>query len=77
MSIFKNARIVSLSRYGEGMPLPEGTVLVIVFELEGQRFMALNGGPRFKFTEAISLTVNCGTQTELDDFWEKLSAGGE
>jgi predicted 3-demethylubiquinone-9 3-methyltransferase (glyoxalase superfamily) len=77
LSIFKNARIESLSRYGEGMPLPKGTVLTIIFELEGQRFMALNGGPHFKFTEAISLTVSCGTQTELDSFWEKLSAGGE
>jgi predicted 3-demethylubiquinone-9 3-methyltransferase (glyoxalase superfamily) len=77
MSIFKNARIESLSRYGDGMPLPKGTVLTIIFELEGQRFMALNGGPHFKFTEAISLIVNCDTQTELDSFWEKLSAGGE
>ncbi len=76
LSIFKNARIESLSRYGEGMPLPKGTVLTIIFELDGQRFMALNGGPHFKFTEAISLTVSCDTQTELDSFWEKHSAGG-
>ncbi|MGB6324903.1 MAG: VOC family protein [Methylocella sp.] len=76
-SIFKNSRLVSLSRYGEVGPLPKGTVMVVIFELEGQRFMALNGGPRFKFTEAISLNVSCRTQTELDDLWEKLSAGGE
>lgn len=76
-SIFKNSRLVSLSRYGEAGPLPKGTVMVVIFELEGQRFMALNGGPRFKFTEAISLNVSCRTQTELDDLWEKLSAGGE
>ncbi|MGB7967351.1 MAG: VOC family protein [Methylocella sp.] len=77
ISIFKNSRIASLSRYGEAGPLPKGTVMVVIFELEGQRFMALNGGPRFKFTEAISLNVSCRTQTELDDLWEKLSAGGE
>ncbi|MGB6177293.1 MAG: VOC family protein [Methylocella sp.] len=77
ISIFKNSRIVSLPRYGEAGPLPKGTVLAVIFELEGQRFMALNGGPRFRFTEAISLNVSCGTQTELDDLWEKLSAGGE
>ena len=76
-AIFENSRIVNLSRYGDGMPLPKGTVLAITFELEGQRFMALNGGPYFKFTEAISLSVACNTQTELDEFWEKLSAGGE
>ena len=77
IAIFENSQIVSLSRYGEGMPLPKGTVLAIIFELDGQRFMALNGGPHFKFTEAISLSVACNTQTELDAFWEKLSAGGE
>lgn len=77
IAIFKNSRIVSLSRYGEGMPLPKGTVLAIIFELDGQRFMALNGGPHFTFTEAISLSVSCNAQTELDAFWEKLSAGGE
>ncbi|HUI20260.1 MAG TPA: VOC family protein [Methylocella sp.] len=76
-SIFKNSRLVSQSHYGEGAPLPEGTVLTIVFELEGQSFMAVNGGPHFKFTEALSLCVSCDTQDELDDFWEKLSAGGE
>jgi predicted 3-demethylubiquinone-9 3-methyltransferase (glyoxalase superfamily) len=77
ISIFANSRIVTLSRYGDAGPLPKGTVLTIIFELEGQRFMALNGGPHFKFTEAISLSVSCDTQAELDRFWEKLSAGGE
>jgi len=66
-----------LSRYGKAEPLPKGTALTVIFELEGQRFMVLNGGPYFKFTEAISLSVSCDTQTELDDLWEKLSAGGE
>jgi predicted 3-demethylubiquinone-9 3-methyltransferase (glyoxalase superfamily) len=77
VSIFPNARIVNLSRYGEAGPLPKGTVLTVVFELEGQRFMALNGGPMFKFSEAISLMVSCDTQDEIDMFWEKLSAGGQ
>ena len=77
ISIFANSRIVTLSRYGDAGPLPKGTVLTIIFELEGQRFMALNGGPHFKFTEAISLSVSCDTQAELDRFWESLSAGGE
>ena len=76
-SIFSNSRVVTVSHYGDAGPLPEGTVLVIIFELAGQRFMALNGGPHFKFTEAISLSVSCDTQAELDAFWEKLSAGGE
>jgi predicted 3-demethylubiquinone-9 3-methyltransferase (glyoxalase superfamily) len=77
VSIFNNSRIVSTSRYGDAGPLPKGTVLIVVFELEGQRFMALNGGPLFKFSEAISMTVACDTQDEIDMFWEKLSAGGE
>jgi predicted 3-demethylubiquinone-9 3-methyltransferase (glyoxalase superfamily) len=76
-SIFPHSRVVSVSHYGDAGPLPKGTVLVVIFELAGQRFMALNGGPHFKFTEAISLTVSCDTQAELDVFWEKLSAGGE
>jgi predicted 3-demethylubiquinone-9 3-methyltransferase (glyoxalase superfamily) len=59
-------------------PLPKGTVLAVIFEIEGQRFKTLNGGPHYKkFTEAISMSVSCGTQTEMDGFWEKLSAGGE
>ena len=77
MSIFKNSRIVSLSRYGEAGLCRKGTALTVIFELEGQRFQALNGGPYFKFTETISLSVSCGTQAELDGFWERLSEGGE
>lgn len=77
VSIFKNSRIVTTSRYGEAGPLPKGTVLTVIFELEGQRFMGLNGGPLFKFSEAISMMVACDTQDEIDAFWEKLSAGGE
>ena len=76
VSIFKDARIVSVSRYGEGGPGPKGSVMTGTFEIEGQQFMALNGGPHFKFSEAISLFVNCGTQAEVDELWEKLSAGG-
>jgi predicted 3-demethylubiquinone-9 3-methyltransferase (glyoxalase superfamily) len=75
-SIFKNSRVLNTSRYGDAMPGPKGTVLTVEFELDGQKFTALNGGPQFKFTEAISLVVNCETQEEIDYFWEKLSAGG-
>ena len=77
VSIFPNSRIVTTSRYGEAGPLPKGTVLTVIFELEGQRFMGLNGGPLFKFSEAISMMVACDTQDEIDRFWDKLSAGGE
>lgn len=76
VSIFKNSRIVSLSRYGEAGPGPKGSVMSATFELEGQQFYALNGGPMFSFTPAISLFVNCETQAEVDELWEKLSAGG-
>jgi predicted 3-demethylubiquinone-9 3-methyltransferase (glyoxalase superfamily) len=76
-SIFKNSNIVNVSRMGEGGHLPKGTLMSATFELEGQTFMALNGGPHFKFNEAISLFVNCETQQEVDELWEKLSAGGE
>lgn len=76
-SIFKNSKIGSVHRYGEAGPGPKGTVMSATFELEGQKFMALNGGPLFKFTPAISFFVNCETQPEVDDLWEKLSAGGE
>ena len=76
-SIFKNSKIVSISRYGEGLPMPAGTVMTVTFQLEGQEFTALNGGPEFKFTEAISFYVSCQTQAEVDNLWEKLSAGGE
>ncbi|AFM25875.1 VOC family protein [Desulfomonile tiedjei] len=81
VSIFKNSKIVSVARYGEAgakvSGQPEGTVMTIVFQLEGQEFMALNGGPVFTFSPAISLLVNCETQEEVDDLWEKLSQGGE
>lgn len=70
-SIFRNSRIVSVHRAG-----PKGPVITATFELEGQRFMALNGGPTFKFAEGISLFVTCETQAEIDELWEKLSAGG-
>jgi len=76
-SIFKNAKIGSITRYGEAGPGPKGSVMSATFELEGQQFFALNGGPQFKFTPAISFFVNCTTQEEVDRYWEALSAGGE
>ncbi len=76
-SIFKNSKIGSVSRYGEGGPGPQGSVMTATFELDGQQFMALNGGPLFTFTEAISFFVNCETQAEVDELWEKLTEGGE
>ena len=76
-SIFKNSKILSVARYGEGGPGPKGAVMTVRFQLEGQEFIALNGGPHFKFTEAISLLVDCKTQQEVDALWSKLSAGGE
>ena len=76
-SIFKDSKIVSLARYGEGGPGKPGTVMTATFQLAGQEFVALNGGPEFKFTEAISFYVHCESQEEVDYFWEKLTAGGE
>ena len=76
-SVFKNSRIVKTSYWGDTGPGPKGSVLTIIFELEGQEFMALNGGPQFKFNEAISLMVNCDTQSEVDGLWAKLGAGGK
>ena len=76
-SIFKNSKKGRISRYGDGAPMPKGTVMVATFELLEHSFMALNGGPQFAFTPAISFVVNCETQEEVDEFWEKLSAGGE
>src|SRR5579883_2496884 len=76
-SIFKNSRILSVNRYGEAGPGPKGSVMTIAFELEGQKFTALNGGPVFKFTPAISFVVNCDTQEEVDNFWSRLSEGGK
>jgi predicted 3-demethylubiquinone-9 3-methyltransferase (glyoxalase superfamily) len=76
-AIFKNSKIGSVSRYGEGGPGQPGSVMTATFELDGQEFMALNGGPLFTFTEAISFFVNCETQAEVDELWEKLTEGGE
>ena len=76
VSIFKNSKVGAISYYGEGMPMPKGTVLTVVFELDGQSFTALNGGPVFKFTEAVSMVVNCDDQAEVDRMWEALSEGG-
>jgi predicted 3-demethylubiquinone-9 3-methyltransferase (glyoxalase superfamily) len=75
-SIFKNSKILNIARYGEAGPGPKGTVMTVTFQLEGQEFMALNGGPHYTFSPAISLFVNCETQAEVDELWEKLSAGG-
>jgi predicted 3-demethylubiquinone-9 3-methyltransferase (glyoxalase superfamily) len=77
VSIFKNSRIDSIARYGPEGPGPEGSVMTVAFQLEGQDFVALNGGPVYHFTPAISFYVACGSQEEVDDLWEKLSAGGE
>jgi len=77
VSIFGNSKIVGVARYGEVGPGPKGSVMIVTFELDGQEFIALNGGPQFKFTEAISFVVNCETQEEVDELWEKLSEGGE
>ena len=76
-SIFKNSKIGKITRYGDAGPGAKGTVMTVIFELAGQEFMALNGGPQFKFTEAISLMVKCQSQKEVDELWEKLSEGGE
>jgi predicted 3-demethylubiquinone-9 3-methyltransferase (glyoxalase superfamily) len=77
VSIFKNSKILNVRRYGEAGPGPEGSVMTGTFQLEGQELMALNAGPEFKFTEAISFFVNCETQQEVDELWEKLTEGGE
>ena len=76
LSIFKNSKIVSMTRYGEAGPGPKGTVMAATFQLDGQEFFALNGGPQFKFSPAVSFFVKCETQQEIDELWEKLSAGG-
>ena len=75
-SIFKNSKILSIARYGEAGPGPKGTVMTVTFQLEGQEFMGLNGGPHYAFSPAISFFVNCETQAEVDELWAKLSAGG-
>jgi predicted 3-demethylubiquinone-9 3-methyltransferase (glyoxalase superfamily) len=76
-SVFKNSKVGNVTRYGDAGPGPKGSVMTASFELEGQQFTALNGGPHFKFTEAISFVVNCKTQQEVDDLWGRLSEGGE
>jgi predicted 3-demethylubiquinone-9 3-methyltransferase (glyoxalase superfamily) len=76
-SVFPNSRIVDVSRYGEGAPRPAGTAMTVTFELDGHRFVALNGGPDFTFNEAVSFQVGCKNQDEVDSYWSKLSEGGE
>lgn len=76
-SIFKNSKISNVSRYGEAGPGPAGSVMTATFELEGQEFIVLNGGPQYKFTEAVSFLVNCNSQEEVDILWAKLTEGGE
>ena len=77
LSVFKNSRRLNeLRMQADGGPTPKGSVLTIAFELDGQKFTALNGGPMFKFTEAVSFVVRCETQAEVDEYWEKLTAGG-
>jgi predicted 3-demethylubiquinone-9 3-methyltransferase (glyoxalase superfamily) len=75
-SVFKNAKILSTIYYPEGSPMPAGTVLTVQFELEGIQFTALNGGPEYKFTEAVSFAIDCQTQEEVDELWGKLTADG-
>lgn len=77
VSIFKNSKILGTNRYGEGGPMPAGTLMSASFVLDGREYMALNGGPQFTFTDGFSLFVECETQAEVDEYWEKLSAGGE
>ena len=76
VSIFKNSKVREITRYGEAGPGQKGSVMTVEFELDGQPFIALNGGPHFKFTEAISFSVDCKTQQEVDEYWEKLTRGG-
>ena len=77
VSIFKDSKVGKKTYYGDGMPMPKGTVMTVAFELNGQPFLALNGGPEFKHSPAMSLIVYCKDQGEIDAYWEKLSAGGE
>ena len=78
VSVFKNdSRIINITHYGEAGPGTPGTVMTVQFVLDGQQFIALNGGPEFKFTEAVSFSVNCESQAEVDHYWDKLSEGGE
>ena len=77
VSVFPNSKVTAVSRYGEAGPGPKGTVMTVAFELDGRQFTALNGGPVFRFNEAVSFVVNCRDQAEVDRYWEKLGAGGE
>ena len=77
VSVFRNSSIRKVTRYGEAGPGPKGGVMTVTFELDGQEFVALNGGPHFAFTDGISLSVDCATQEEVDTYWERLSDGGE
>jgi predicted 3-demethylubiquinone-9 3-methyltransferase (glyoxalase superfamily) len=77
VSVFKNSKVGNVTRYGDAGPGPKGSVMTASFELEGQPFTALNGGPHFKFTEAVSFFVSCETQAEVDELWDKLSEGGQ
>ena len=76
-SVFPGSKILRTSRYGEGGPMPAGSVMVVMFSLAGQKFMGLNAGPTFKFTEAVSFVVNCSDQAEVDHYWDKLCEGGQ
>jgi predicted 3-demethylubiquinone-9 3-methyltransferase (glyoxalase superfamily) len=77
VSVFPGSRIVNVSRYGDAGPGPKGSAMTVSFELDGREFIALNGGPQFRFTEAVSFSVNCKTQEEVDHFWSRLSEGGQ
>ena len=78
VSVFrKNSKILDVARYGEAGPGPKGSVMTVAFELEGQKFTALNGGPQYQFTPAVSFVVNCATQAEVDEYWKKLTEGGQ
>ena len=77
ISVFKNSRILNLTRYPEGGPGPAGTVMTVEFELDGQRFVGINGGPQFTFSEAVSFQIPCETQDEVDYYWDRLSEGGQ
>jgi predicted 3-demethylubiquinone-9 3-methyltransferase (glyoxalase superfamily) len=76
-SVFKNSRIVNVTHYPEGSPGPAGTVMTVEYELDGQRFVGINGGPQFTFDEAVSFQITCEDQDEVDSYWERLSEGGE
>ena len=76
-SIFKHSKILNVARYGDAGPGPKGSAMTVTFELEGQQFIALNGGPHYTFSPAISLFVNCETQAEVDELWNQLTAGGK